>query len=719
MNRPKPKPAMGGERRLYPNAPFTSPGGMSQAELRLELAEHHHVPMAESKAMTWKEQIAAVCEGRLDREGEKGIGPRATPETIAASKSQAALTAVEMDADELLAEQTERSMESEWHADKQCDRLDAHSAHDWHNKGIGMQGCAGLAEEMEDDDDFSDLEFDDETGCAHHDGDGTKPCSCGRPLLPTPEPKYDANLLTHEMGVLVTTEPSTWTKSHDGDYTPPQPPLVDLMFTDEEDAGFEDEVSAMLTAEKHVPTPLFIGMPDTFDYIFDGHYGASPSGAERWAHCTASLESSRVFLETLTPNQQKQFASSGTAARQGTTAHAAGEAELLLMLGLITQPEYDAVILDLTINPDLDESYDTDMAEHLNAYVDYVKQLHDAGRPLFIEERVRAKVWLTGTHDGEVHEVPGSADCGAFPSKDEPNVITVADLKFGNGIDVTVDGNPQTRIYGLGFLAKYVEEGGDLDDIDTMEYVIVQPRLGGIKVWQESLDDLFAWRDEVLAPALTAALYGQAEGATFSPSEDACQWCPARGGCPALIEDRMSAGASMFDEVMEAEVSGNPIDPMSMSNERLGEVLAQITAVADLKDDIKAEVQRRLHRGIDVPLHELVNYTPSRSWKEGAKEKIKEAVEAGTIPSIYKPPAIMTPTQASTMLKEQEDALEWVSKLIDVHDVVPVVGPDAKRRAARGDRRKSWNGRAPEDMFGDESTDADPVAASIEEMFPA
>jgi hypothetical protein len=262
-----------------------------------------------------------------------------------------------------------------------------------------------------------------------------------------------------------------------------------------------------------------------------------------------------------------------------------------------------------------------------------------------------------------------------------------------------------------------------LEDITTAEYVIVQPRLGGIKVWTESLDDVLTWRDEVLAPALTAALYGSdnlpGEGSTFNPSESACQWCPARGGCPALIEDRMAAGASMFDEVLEAEVSGNPIDATIMSNERLGEVLAQIQGAVDLHKDIKEEVQRRLHRGQHVPLHELVNYTPPRSYKEGAAEAIEAAVKDKTIPSIYKPPALMTPTQALTLLKEQTEAREWLEQQIDVHDVKPVVGPDAERRAARGDKRKSWNGRPPESMFADETDEHDTPAPTIEEMFPS
>ena len=71
-------------------------------------------------------------------------------------------------------------------------------------------------------------------------------------------------------------------------------------------AAHEAEQAALPPDQQ--PRPMFLGMPDTKDFIFDGHMGAGPSGAERWMHCTASLGAARSFLETLSPNQQAQFA---------------------------------------------------------------------------------------------------------------------------------------------------------------------------------------------------------------------------------------------------------------------------------------------------------------------------------------------------------------------------------------------------------------------------
>lgn len=463
-----------------------------------------------------------------------------------------------------------------------------------------------------------------------------------------------------------------------------------------------DVVAEVTDLNERQPQPMFLGMPDTLDYIFDGHAGAGPSGAERWMNCTASLGAARSFLETLTPNQQEQFASGSDAARQGTTAHAVGETKINLLLGNITVEEAEATLLELAILPPDGEAYDEEMDDHLSEYVDLVKQYADDGRTVLVEQKVHAAVPLAGDYDGEVHLISGSADAVVLPSLEE-NVLVVGDLKYGNGIDVDPDSNPQVRIYGLGVLSDLADDEGNIPDIDHIEYVIVQPRLGGIKVWRESVDDLLTWRDEVLSPALTAALYGPEAGAEFVPSDTACQWCPARGACAALAEQRMEQAVDLFDTVIEAEFeTGNLPDATTLTDTRLGELLVQIEGLVSLKDDLKDEVQRRLHRGGSVPGYKLVSYTPPRKWTEDAVSTLDpdtgdESLDAEMRAAIWKR-SLITPKQALGALKakgvdEPEVAL---AGLIDTPAKRPVA-------AREGDKRKDWEGVPPEQMFNDES----------------
>lgn len=463
------------------------------------------------------------------------------------------------------------------------------------------------------------------------------------------------------------------------------------------EALFEEIFTARTEAVAAEPPPIFLGIPGVKDYIFDGHAGAGPSGAERWMNCTMSLSASRKFLETLTPNQQRVFAGAGTAARQGTTAHAAAEAEANLVLGRSTVEEVESTLMELTLNPDEEaEAYDDTMGEYITEYVDLIRQYaQDRGDDhVLVESRVEAVIPLTDLHEGEVYVIRGSADATVLPTKSERTLV-VGDLKYGNGIDVDVDENPQIRLYAIGVLDTLCDDEGNLiTPVDEIVYHIIQPRLGGIKTWSESVDDLLTWRDDVLAPALTKALYGANEGATYEPSELACQWCPARGSCPALAEARVEQAADLFDVIVEAEYDDGPgafPETTSLSAERLGQLLTMVNGLVDLRADLKEEAQRRLHRGEEVPGYWLVNYSPKRGWAEGAADALEDVEE------VWTEPTLMTPAQAEKALGKER--FKSVEPLVVKPKKVPLISTGAK------DKRSKWEGDPPEaaSMFDDES----------------
>lgn len=474
----------------------------------------------------------------------------------------------------------------------------------------------------------------------------------------------------------------------------------------------EEEAKAAAKEAAENP-PLFIGLPGVNDYLFSGHAGAGPSGSERWMTCTKSLGMSRRFLESLTRNQQEVYARSSTSARQGTTAHAAGEVELLHTLGRITREERDSALLELSVMPADGEEYTPEMGEHLTLYTDLVEQyIEERGEEnVLIESKVEAAVWLTGQRpEGEdVYGVKGSADATILPTKKHPTLVVI-DLKYGDGIDVVAEENSQLRHYGLGSLALLTDDDGNLtSDVEQVEYVIVQPRAGGIKTWLESLDDLLSWRDDVLAPALTAALYDDEQSpATFAPTgtpeaggKDPCQWCPAVGSCPALIAARVEQATELFTVVTETEYEEGPgaiPETGALDNDRLGRLLEQANGLVAIRDALKDEAQRRLHRGEDVPGFKLVAYTPPRSWAEDIDDILRELVPEAFVEKK------ITPKQAEALVtkavKEGGTPKEAVADevaavlggLVVNHDQRPIIAP-------REDRRKEWAGMAPESMF--------------------
>lgn len=469
----------------------------------------------------------------------------------------------------------------------------------------------------------------------------------------------------------------------------------------------EAEAKAKADAEEAAIPNLLWLEPDTRNYMFDGHWGAGPSASERWMHCTESLDMSRKFLETLTPRQQRGFASANIAARQGSTAHRAAEAKALVMLGKMSDAELSAILQELSVEPETgDEAYNEEMGAYVDEYVDLLKTFVDEGREVLIEQRVSAVVSLTGDHEGEVYEVKGSADAVVLPPEAKPRKkgkkkgkknrrgIDVVDLKFGNGIYVEVDENSQARWYGLGVLNDLVDDEGNLPDIDDITYHIAQPRMGGIRSWTESIDDLLEWRDTVAAPALTAALYGPEAGATFAPSETACQFCPARGSCEALAADVFEKSADLFEAVDEAMHAGIELEPGLMPNDRLGDFLAQARDLTKLAASLKEEAQRRLYRGEKVQGFQLVSHTPRRTWEENAEEVLDpghDALPSDVLRQIWKRD-LVTPTQALKIAGKEHAAV--LTPIINVPEKYPVVAPE-------GDRRATWTGKAPEDLFDD------------------
>ncbi len=653
---------------LHPNAHPTAPGGMSRPALIEELInEHGYVADSDWDGTSWPTLIDMVVAERLEAEADDADDTERIeldPDEYAVAHAAAAMFDIEADdEDEPEYVDTEGDFDT---SDQIEDLLAEMNEGDDPNPHVFKSATSMFADEGDDPDVPDEGEVLDD-------------------LINASFAEAVARPLDHEVFEY------TFDADDDGMMDP--------------EALFEEMFAARQAEVEAQPAPIFIGIPGVKDYIFDGHAGAGPSGAERWMNCTMALSAARAFLETLSPNQAIEFAKSGTAARQGTTAHSVGEVEANFVLGRVDQAEVDNTLMDLTISPEFeDEAYDHEMAEYVAEYVDLVKSYAQerGGDTVQIERRVGAAIPLVGVHEGEVYVIRGSADLTVDPTPTERSLV-VGDLKYGEGIDVDVDENPQIRQYALGVLGEYIDDEGSLTvDIDTIVYHIIQPRLGGIKTWSESVDDLLTWRDEVLAPGLTKSLYGAPEGATYEPSELACQWCPARGSCPALTEQRVNEAAELFDVIVDAEYTDGPgafPETASLTNDRLGELLTMAKGIKDIYSDLREEAQRRLHRGDAVPGFHLVNYSPGRHWSENIGDDpmatLSGILPINTAKKLFTEPALMSPPQVEKVLGKE--VFPKVESLIVKPEKRPVIstGPN--------DRRKAWEGKPPEQMFEDET----------------
>ena len=132
-----------------------------------------------------------------------------------------------------------------------------------------------------------------------------------------------------------------------------------------------------------------------------------------------------------------------------------------------------------------------EMVRATNQYVDFVHlqwglYLHQPS--VFIEQEVDVSQWVPGGF--------GTCDCLLIGD----GILHIIDFKYGQGVPVNPEHNPQLMYYALGAYALF----DGIDEVDTVRLSIVQPRMQEEpQTWELPLADLLTWAREVLAPAAT------------------------------------------------------------------------------------------------------------------------------------------------------------------------------------------------------------------------
>jgi len=254
------------------------------------------------------------------------------------------------------------------------------------------------------------------------------------------------------------------------------------------------------------------------------HAKLSPSSGERWINCTGSFD----LIDMLNvPEPQGSFA-----AQEGTLAHSVLENDMLLMLGRRSHIEHLSERNRLGVEAkELLGSHSTvEMSENARWHIDLVQdimmQVHGAAE-VFVEVRVR----------------PGIPDC--FGTADTivatEKTLHVVDYKYGRGIPVSAVQNTQLKLYGLGAY----EMLKVLYDFEDVQLHIVQPRLSSVSTWELTLEELLAWRQDTVLPAIEKIRNHTGD---LKPGKKICQWCPAKALCPARAEKMIN---HVFGEVLE------------------------------------------------------------------------------------------------------------------------------------------------------------------------
>lgn len=387
-----------------------------------------------------------------------------------------------------------------------------------------------------------------------------------------------------------------------------------------------------------------------------GHATLSPSGASRWMQCPASV--------ALTDGMQ---GTAGDDAKYGTDAHE--------LAALCLDTGTDAIDHRGNVMGQGNHA-DDEMVEGVQRYIDDVRKIADGGT-LLVEQRVPLE-HITGEFNAT-----GTADA-VIVKGDE---LIIVDLKFGRGVRVDAENNPQLRLYALGAMAMFLSS-----PFTTVRTIIHQPRLGHVSEEVISAGALSAWGEEARACALTArvALERKRNGDVqmpehFGPSEKSCRWCKVKATCPALAAKvQADVGADFEDLTKDPDVRiGLTLHVPSFNDVDLSVAMQATDLIEDWIKAVRAEVERRLLAGTEVPGFKLVEgRRGARSWtdEQAAEDMLRKQFRL-TIEEAYNL-KLISPTQAEKVLKESPKRWAKVQALIAQSTGKPSVAPASDKRPA-------------------------------------
>ena len=237
----------------------------------------------------------------------------------------------------------------------------------------------------------------------------------------------------------------------------------------------------------------------------NAHALLSPSAAHRWIHCTPS-----VRLEEGVQDQGSDFAA------EGTLAHAIASRKILEILGR-PHDEQDREIEELR-----ERYYSEEMEGYTDTYRAIVLEKFNEAKTRSKDAQLLVEVRLD--FGAFLPDAFGTADAVIIAD----DLMEVIDFKYGKGVKVDADHNPQMMIYALGALDEFLMDY----DIKRVRMTIVQPRIDNLSECGMMVGELTAWRTVSLKPAAEAAFAGTGDQV---PGEW-CQFCKVRSVCTALAE---------------------------------------------------------------------------------------------------------------------------------------------------------------------------------------
>ncbi len=271
----------------------------------------------------------------------------------------------------------------------------------------------------------------------------------------------------------------------------------------------------------------------------DVHAVLSASSSHRWLECPPSAK-----LNAEIADKASEYA------QQGSSAHELAEYKIKRFLGEnVKDPTESLTYLD------------QEMADCTDSYAEYVSEQVAKAKErckdpiVLVEQRLDFSKWVPqgfGTGDTVI-----VAD----------DVLTIIDLKYGVGILVEAEKNPQIMCYALGALQLF----DGIYDINKVSMTIFQPRREHISTYEITKEELLKWADTILAPTAQLAASGDGE---FKAGAH-CQFCKMKATCRKRAEYNLELARYDFEM------------PATLEDEEIEVILSKVDELIAWGSDIK------------------------------------------------------------------------------------------------------------------------------------
>lgn len=361
----------------------------------------------------------------------------------------------------------------------------------------------------------------------------------------------------------------------------------------------------------------------------DKHALLSASSAYRWLACPPSARKCANL-----PDVSSEYA------RQGTDAHTLCEYKVKKALGEDVKNPTE----DLTF-------YNEEMEECATEYAQFVMESVTSAKQyckdpiIMVEQRLDFSKWVPGGF--------GTGDCVIVAD----DTLMIIDFKYGLGVLVEAEKNPQMMCYALGALNLF----DGIYDIKQVTMTIFQPRRENISTAAMSREDLLHWADTVLKPAAELAAKGGGE----YKAGDHCRFCKIKAICRKRAEYNLELARYDFAK------------PSTLEDEEIEIILSKADELVNWTSEVKEYALQQALGGKSWNGWKLVEGRSNRRYVN--EDAVADVVEkAGYDP--YEKKLLGITAMTKQLGKKKFD--ELLNGLVEKPQGKPVLLPDSDKRPA-------------------------------------